>query len=58
MINHLQEPADVRLIMGAHENHVLEQPEEGAVVVLLWLQYVQYAVILEEESSSALCRET
>lgn len=54
--NHLKESADIRFVVGAHENHVLKQPEERAVVALLRLQQGQNAVELKKEPSSALCR--
>lgn len=54
--SYLQEPADVRLVMGIHEDHVLEEPEERTVVSFLGLQHGQYAVELKEESSGSLCR--
>lgn len=53
--NHLEESADIWLVVGTHENDVLKQPEERAVVALLRLQHGQYAVELKEEPSSALC---
>lgn len=36
--NYLEESANICLVIGTHENHVLKQPEEGAVIALLWLQ--------------------
>lgn len=36
---YLQEPANVRLVVGAHENHVLKQPEKGPVVSVLGPQH-------------------
>lgn len=36
---YLQEPANVRLVVGAHENHVLKQPEKGPAVSLLRPQH-------------------
>lgn len=54
--NYLKESTDIWFVVGAHENHVLEQPEERTVVALLWLQHGQYAVVLEKEPSGALCR--
>ncbi len=54
--NHLKESADICFVVAAHENHVLKQPEERAVVALLRLQQGQNAVELKEEPSSALCR--
>lgn len=54
--SYLQEPANVRLVVGIHEDHILKEPEEGTVVSFLWLQHGQYAVELKEESSGSLCR--
>lgn len=54
--SYLQEPANVRLVVGIHEDHVLKEPEERTVVAFLWLQHGQYAVELKEESSGSLCR--
>lgn len=36
---YLEEPANVRLVVGAHENHVLKQPEKRPVVSFLWPQH-------------------
>lgn len=54
---YLEESADVGLVVGAHEDHVLKQPEERTVVALLRLQHRQDPVELEEESPSAFCKE-
>lgn len=54
--SYLQEPANVRLVVGIHEDHVLKEPEERTIVSFLWLQHGQYAVELKEESSGSLCR--
>lgn len=54
--SYLQEPANVRLVVGIHEDHVLKEPEERTVVSFLWFQQGQYAVELKEESSGSLCR--
>lgn len=51
---HLEEPADVRLVIRTHEHDVLEEPEEGPVVVLLGPHHGQHAVELEEQPAGAL----
>lgn len=54
--SHLKESADVIFVIGAHENNILEQPEERTVIVLPWFQQRQNPVELKKESASALCR--
>lgn len=36
---YLKEPANVRLVVGTHENHVLKQPEKRPVVSFFWPQH-------------------
>lgn len=54
--SYLQEPANVRLVVGIHEDYILKEPEERTVLSFFWLQHGQYAVELKEESSGSLCR--
>lgn len=54
---HLQEARDVPLVADAHGHHILEEPEERAVITLLGPSLVQQAVELEEQTTGALCEE-
>lgn len=54
--SHLEEAADVDLVVGVHEDHVFIEPEEGPRVIFPGLQQVQDAVELKEQPAGALCR--
>ena len=50
----LEETGDVSLVVDAHGDHVLEHPEEGAVLGLLGLGLTQQTVELKEQPPCAL----
>lgn len=53
-ITNLEETGDVPLVVDAHGDHVLEHPEEWAVLALLGLGLTQQAVELKEQPPCAL----
>lgn len=54
--SHLEEAADVDLVVRVHEDHVFKEPEEGPQVFLAGLQQLQDAVELKKQPAGALCR--